>query len=68
MDTEALLTYDDLQKLFGCSRRSVFLRARKGEIPAGLRIGRHRRWRASEIMDFLQRHESQKLEAGEASR
>ena len=52
MDTQ-LLTVQDVANILKVSRCTVYVLMRQGQFPAGLKIGHARRWRMSELQNFL---------------
>ena len=52
MDTQ-LLTVQDVANILKVSRCMVYVLMKRGEFPTGLKIGHLRRWRRSELQNFL---------------
>ncbi|WP_350339833.1 helix-turn-helix transcriptional regulator [Pararhizobium gei] len=52
-----LLTADDIAEMLQLTRRSVYLKVRRGELPEPLKNGRTSRWRAEEIEALFSRKE-----------
>ena len=52
--THFVLTPDDLCEKLKLSRRTVYERSRKGEIPGAFKIGKHWRFRAGIVEQWIQ--------------
>ncbi|MGV3608020.1 MAG: helix-turn-helix transcriptional regulator [Planctomycetaceae bacterium] len=52
--SERFYTVADLARLLKCSERHVRRMADAGKIPGSVKIGRLRRWRASELVAWVQ--------------
>ena len=55
------LNAKELSRTLGISRSGLFQLVRRGELPAGVKLGHSRRWQVSELKSFL---ESKKGEFG----
>lgn len=53
-DVERLLTTQELADLVGVPKATVYRWAHQGEGPVGIRIGKHRRYRLSDIEAWLE--------------
>ena len=51
--TENYITATELSKALSMSKSGVIQLARNGQLPAGYRIGRSRRWLFSEVREWL---------------
>jgi len=49
-----LLKAEEVGKLLGIHRASVWAKSEKGEIPSPVRFGRCTRWRRQEILDWIE--------------
>ena len=49
---EKYLNAKDLAQRYGLSVITVFKKAKSGEFPAGIKIGRARRWSVDELEEF----------------
>lgn len=50
----ALKTAKEFAAILGVSLRTIDSMDRRGELPACLKIGRSRRWRAADIQDWIE--------------
>lgn len=50
----AFVNAKELSRALGLSRTGLYSLCRRGELPAGIRIGHSRRWCVSEVKDWLQ--------------
>ena len=48
----------DIGRIFGISKSGVFNLLKRGEFPVGIRVGRNRRWRLSEVEDWIASQEA----------
>lgn len=48
------LTASEIAKAFGISKSGVFNLLKRGDFPAGVKIGRSRRWNMAEIQSWLE--------------
>ena len=48
------LNAKELSRTLGISRSGLFQLVRRGELPAGVKLGHSRRWQVSEVRDWLQ--------------
>ena len=48
----------DIARLFGISKSGIFNMLKRGEFPEGIRVGRNRRWRLSEVSAWIDVQES----------
>lgn len=55
LEAERLYSINELAELFGVKRNSVERFMRSGELP-WVRVGAHRRVRASDVVAYLERH------------
>jgi excisionase family DNA binding protein len=62
-DEEALLTPSEVAAMFRVNPKTVTRWARSGKISAIRTLGGHRRFKASEIKDFLAQVEEEELDA-----
>lgn len=62
-DDEALLTPAEVARLFRVSPKTVTRWARSGKLSAMRTLGGHRRFRASEVREFLSRIERGQVSA-----
>ncbi len=53
MESDSLLTAKQLAGMLGFSYRTVSRMADRGVIPAGILVGRRRRWKYSDVSEFL---------------
>ncbi|WP_026959305.1 helix-turn-helix transcriptional regulator [Aliagarivorans taiwanensis] len=51
--SEPLLTLEDLQGLLKISRSQVYKLVNRGQLPQPLKIGSNSRWKAAEVMSFI---------------
>ena len=51
--TEPLLTYKDVGRLLQLSRVKIWSMIRAGTFPEPMRLGRSRRWRESDVNDWI---------------
>ena len=61
-NTEGLGTYltaAQITSAFGICRSGIFALMNRGEFPAGIKIGRSRRWALSDIQAWLKRKEQE---------
>lgn len=54
-DFDALLSVDEVAARLGCSTRTVRRLAASGELAPGFRLRSLRRWRASDVDEYLSR-------------
>lgn len=52
MENEKYLKVSDLMARYGLSRSGVYQKARKKELPAGVKIGVTHRWKLSDLLAF----------------
>lgn len=48
----------EIGRMFGISKSGVFNLLKRGEFPEGIRVGRNRRWRLSEVEAWIDAQES----------
>ena len=53
METERLITVQELASFFGISLRTMNSHIANGDAPPSIRIGRFRRWRFSDVLAWL---------------
>ncbi len=53
IETRRLLTARQVAERLGCSWRTVYRLADVGELPEGVKVGRLRRWDATEIESWI---------------
>lgn len=50
---ERLLGMEDLVRIFGRSRASIYRDIQRGDFPPPLRVGSSSRWRQKDVADFI---------------
>ncbi len=50
---EQYISSKQIQRALGLSRTGIHLLLKRGDMPAGIRVGRSRRWKESEINLWL---------------
>ena len=59
--TESLgvfISSKDIARLFGISKSGIFNMLKRGDFPEGIRVGRNRRWRLSEVSAWFDAQEA----------
>ena len=56
------LTVEDVAKRYGFSISTVLRKAKSGEMPQGMKIGRSRRWSVDELEEFERSLGKEKIE------
>lgn len=55
---EKFLSSKEIGRIFGISKSGVFNMLKRGEFPVGIRVGRNRRWRLSEVQAWFDAQEA----------
>jgi excisionase family DNA binding protein len=58
MANDRLLTTDELADYLGVPKGTLYAWRTRGEGPAAIRVGRHLRWRASHVEEWLAEREA----------
>lgn len=61
MSQGKFLTVNDVAKRYGFSIATILRKAKSGEMPQGMKIGRSRRWSIAELEDFERSLEGGKI-------
>ncbi len=68
--TPIFISSKEIARILGISKSGVFQLTQRGEFPVGIRVGRNRRWRLSEVEDWIASQEAamkEKVNANERS-
>ena len=52
MEEKKFLNVSEVAQRYGLARVTIFAKAKAGEFPAGIKIGRSRRWSVAELEEF----------------
>lgn len=56
--TPIFISSKEIARILGISKSGVFQLTQRGEFPVGIRVGRNRRWRLSDVQTWIDAQES----------
>lgn len=56
--TPIFISSKEIARILGISKSGVFNLLKRGEFPVGIKVGRNRRWRLSEVEDWIASQEA----------
>lgn len=54
MEEKKFLNVSEVAQRYGLAKVTIFAKAKSGDFPAGIKIGRSRRWSVDELEEFEQ--------------